>query len=340
MNRPHRIIHALVALLILLASVGVVACGSDDDGGGGGDGEASAGQKLTPVEFQLSWLPGGDNLWAWAGKAQGFFEEEGIDLQIKHSNDPTASIKLAASGERPMAIAYTGDIIISASKGQKVVSIWALTDRSPFGLISIDSEGGIKSPKDLEGKRVGVTSLPIDQAFFDNMLAEAGVDKDKVKIVDPSQSGIQQVIQGNIDATSAVVEYEPVVLENKGIDDYTFLYYSDYGAPDAPFYSVVANPDWLSEPKNQEIARGFVRAIRKSVKWTDENTDEAAELLTEEFPEQDPELNAAIWRAEMRIHGDGSHDPSKYQGLTDFLEERDFLDGPVDIKEIQTNEYQ
>jgi putative hydroxymethylpyrimidine transport system substrate-binding protein len=331
--RQSRFVAALIAVLLLTVLV-VSACGDDDDDGDGGGG---ADQELTSVDFQLSWLPGGDNLGFWAGQDQGFYEEEGIDFNIKHSNDPTASIKLAASGEVPMAIAYTGDILFSAAQGSEVKSVFTLTDSSPFGIISL-GDSGISTPKDLEGKRVGVTSLPTDQAYFDNMLREAGVDKSNVDVVDPGQGGIQQVIEGNLDATSAIVDYEPAVLESQGIEDYNFMFYSDYGAPDAPFYCIVVNPAWLQD--NEDVVRAFIRATRESFDWTDENVDEATQIFIDQFPEQDPELIKQIWTAEAEIQGDGSHKPAQWEELARFFEERGLLEKPVDTEELYTNDYQ
>jgi putative hydroxymethylpyrimidine transport system substrate-binding protein len=331
MQRLRLLASALIAALLVSALL--VACGGDDDDGDGG----AANRELTRVDFQLSWLPGGDNLGFWAGEAQGFYEEEGIDLNIRHSNDPTASIKLAASGERPMAIAYTGDILFSAAKGSRVISVFALTKSSPFGIISL-GEAGITEPTDLEGKRVGVTSLPTDQAFFERMLNEAGVDRSKVKVVDPGQEGIQQVIQGNLDATSAIVDYEPAVLENEGIDDYNFMFYSDYGAPDAPFYCIVVNPDWLKE--NENVVKAFIRATRKSFDWTDAHVDEAADIFIEEFPEQDANLVKEIWTREAKIQGNGSNDPAKWDDLAEFFRNEGLLEKPVDTRKLYTNKYQ
>jgi putative hydroxymethylpyrimidine transport system substrate-binding protein len=327
----RRFLAAFLAVSLLAGSV-ITGCGSDND-----DGDGRAAQPLTTVDFQLSWLPGGDNLGFWAGQAQGFYEEEGIDLNIKHSNDPTASIKLAASGEVPMAIAYTGDILFSAARGSEVKSVFTLTESSPFGIISL-ADAGIKTPKDLEGKRVGVTSLPVDQAYFDNMLEEAGVDKRAVEVVDPGQGGIQQVIEGNLDATSAIVDYEPAVLESQGIDDYNFMFYSEYGAPDAPFYCIVVNPAWLQE--NEDVVRAFIRATRKSFDWTDQNVDDATQIFIDQFPEQDPDLIKNIWTAEAEIQGDGSHKPAQWEGLARFFRKRDLLDRPIDTQDLYTNEYQ
>jgi putative hydroxymethylpyrimidine transport system substrate-binding protein len=331
MHDMRRRTYALLAFLVLVASISVAACGSDDNSSDEGSGD----QALTPVDFQISWLPGGDNLEFWAGDAEGIYEDHGIDLNIKHSNDPTISIKLAASGERPMAIAYTGDIIFSAAEGSKVKSVFALTESSPFGVVSA-ADSNINTPQDLVGKKVGVTSLPIDQAEFNNMLAEAGVDKSEVDVVDPGQSGVQQVIAGNLDATSAVEDYEPVVMASEGVES-SFMKYSDYGAPDAPFYCIVVNPEFQAQ--NSDVVAEFVKATQESITWTNENTDEAVDHFIKEFPEQDPEIVKGIWTRESEIQGDGTNDPAKWQDLADFLLDQGLLDKPVDTKELYTNEY-
>jgi ABC-type nitrate/sulfonate/bicarbonate transport system substrate-binding protein len=332
MNDKRRRYSALLILFVLAASVLMAACGSDDDDGGNG---GSGDQALTTVDFQLSWLPGGDNLEFWAGQAEGIYEDHGIDLNIRHTNDPTLSIKLAASGERPMAIAYTGDILFSAAQGSKVRSVFALTESSPFGIVS-PADSGIETPQDLVGKRVGVTSLPTDQAFFDNMLSEAGVDKSEVEVVDPGQSGVQQVLQGNLDATSAIEDYEPVVMAAEGVES-NFMFYSDYGAPDAPFYCIVVNPEFQAE--NSDVVAEFVAATQESIEWTNENTDEAVDIFIEQFPEQDPEIIKGIWEKESQIQGDGTNDPEKWQTLADFLLEQDLLEQPVPTEDLYTNEY-
>jgi ABC-type nitrate/sulfonate/bicarbonate transport system substrate-binding protein len=323
----------LVLALSLFASIFVAACGGDDDENGNGE---VAGEELTPVDFQLSWLPAGDNLAFWVGDAMGFYEEEGIDLNIRHANDPTVSIRLVATGERPMGIAYTGDIIFSEAQGSTVKSVYALTETSPFGIISLE-DAEIEAAEDLRDKRVGVTTLPVDRAFFNTMLDTAGVPRDEVDVVDPGQAGIQQVIQGNLDGTSAIINYEPAVLEAEGIDDYNYVFYADYGAPDPPFFCIVVNPEWLED--NENVVAAFVRATQRSFEWTTENIDEAGEIFVEEFPNEDPELAQEIWMRQMEIAEDGTNDPEKWQELADFFEAEGLIEEPVDVEELFTNEF-
>jgi ABC-type nitrate/sulfonate/bicarbonate transport system substrate-binding protein len=330
-TRSPRRRHLAIASVLCAAAVGLAACGSSDTG------TATTGSSgLVPVKFQLSWLPGGDNLEFWAGQAQGIYKKHGIDIDIVHTNDPTLSIKAAATGQVPMAIAYTGDVLVSASKGEPVTMTYALTKSSPFGIISL-KKSNIKTPKDLVGKTVGVTSLPIDQAEFKNMLETAGVNPDDVKTVDPGQGGIQQVIQGNLDATSAVADYEPAVLESQGINAYNFMYYSDYGAPDAPFYGIVGNPTWLKN--NPDVMKNFLAATRESVAWTNDNTDEAVDIFHKQFPEQPKSLVKAIWQRESDIQGDGTVDPAKLEALEKFLRDSGQLTGKVNINDVYSNDF-
>src|SRR5688572_14015195 len=124
-------------------------------------GGTSEPAELIPLEFQISWLPGGDNLAFWMGVEQGFFADEGLEVTIRSSNDPTQSIRLAAAGELPMVQAYTGDVIISASQGDPVISLFDLTALSPFGIVTMP-DSGLVTAEDLAGTTIGVTTLPID----------------------------------------------------------------------------------------------------------------------------------------------------------------------------------
>ena len=79
------------------------------------------------------------------------------------------------------------------------------------------------------------------------------------------------MIAGNLDGTSAVLTYEPIILEAEGYPDSNFIFYSDYGAPDAPFFNIVANPEWLAD--NGDVATAFINGYRNAVAWTNENTE-------------------------------------------------------------------
>ncbi len=335
MHRSKRFIPvALLMLAALVAAVLVTGCGSSDSETSAPGG--SSGGKMTKVDFQLSWLPGGESMGYFVGKEKGFYEEEGIDLNIGYANDPTLSIKLIASGEKPMGVAYSGDIVFSAAKGSDVTSVFTLTEGSPFGLVSKEDED-IKTPQDLMGKTVGVTSLPTDQAYFDNMLEEAGVDKSQVKAVDPGQNGVAQIIQGNLNATSAIEDYEPIILASKGYPDTNFMNYSEYGAPDAPFYNIVVNPDWLKG--HEEVVKAFLVATRKSFNWTSEHIDEATKIYIEEFPEQESELASELWCAERKIGGDGTNRPKAFDELNEFFLKQQLIDQKVDVSKLYSNEY-
>jgi putative hydroxymethylpyrimidine transport system substrate-binding protein len=342
MHQPFKRPFLTVALIAAasLAIWALSACGSSNgstssSGSESGDTNSESGE-LTPINFQLSWLPGGESMGYFVGQEKGFYEEEGIDLKVEYANDPTLSIKLIASGEKPMGIAYGGDIVFSAAKGSDVTSVFTLTEGSPFGLVSLAKEN-IKSPKDLVGKTVGVTSLPTDQAYFDNMLEEAGVDKSEVNVVDPGQSGVSQIIQGNLSATSAITEYEPIILESEGFSETNFMPYSEYGAPNAPFYDIVVNPGWLKE--HEDVVEAFLRATRKSFNWTSEHLKEATNIYIKKFPEQEADLSSKLWCSEREIGGNGENQAASFEELNEFFVKTKLISKEVDASKLYSNAY-
>ena len=76
-----------------------------------------------------------------------------------------------------MAILDIHDLGIAREKGRDLVGVMALVQRP---LAAVLAQPGIRSPKDLEGKRAGVTGLPSDSAVLRSVVAGAGGDPDRV----------------------------------------------------------------------------------------------------------------------------------------------------------------
>ena len=77
-----------------------------------------------------------------------------------------------------MAILDIHDLGIAREKGRDLVGVMALVQRP---LAAVLAQPGIRSPKDLEGKRAGVTGLPSDSAVLRSVVAGAGGDADRVR---------------------------------------------------------------------------------------------------------------------------------------------------------------
>jgi NitT/TauT family transport system substrate-binding protein len=320
-------IRRTAVALLAAGALTLSACGGESDS------EASGLDKL---EFQLNFVPGGSTLHYFTGVYKGFYEDEGLDVTIRSANDPSLSVKLVSNGERKIGAVYSGDAISATSNGAGITVVRSNQNQNEFGILAL-ADAGIDTPEDLIGKKVGVTDLAVDKAFFQAMLDNVGIDNDDVEVVNPGFGGVQQLLQGNLDATSEVTSYGPLVMEQEG-RDYVFIPYRDFGAPDVTFSAIAVNNDWYEQSENKDIVERFLRALLKAQEWTEANLDEAAALFVEEFPESDKGTVMAQFEAGQVTLGDGESDLDEWQKLADLLLETGAIENEVDVNEMVTND--
>src|SRR5690606_16629663 len=120
----------------------------------------------------------------YVAQEKGYFEEEGIELDIQFPANPTDPINLAAAGKVTLGITYQPDVIIARSEQDIGVKSIGVLVRSPLNHVAFLKESGIESPKDLEGKNVGYTGIPLNEAMLQTMMNVDGADYSKVNMVD------------------------------------------------------------------------------------------------------------------------------------------------------------
>jgi NitT/TauT family transport system substrate-binding protein len=54
--------------------------------------------------------------------------------------------------------------------------------------------------------------------------------------------------------------------------------------------AIIANNDWLKDPKNQDLLRGFLRATQRGWQYAAENRREAAEIFVKSKPTIPPNI--------------------------------------------------
>jgi NitT/TauT family transport system substrate-binding protein/putative hydroxymethylpyrimidine transport system substrate-binding protein len=105
---------------------------------------------------------------------------------------------------------------------------------------------GIGRPRELEGKRVGVTGAPSDEAVLRAVVEGDGGDYDRVERTTIGFSAVPSLIAGRVDAVVAFWNAEGVALRERGLRTREFRL-DDYGAPSYPELVLVARRDGLTE---------------------------------------------------------------------------------------------
>jgi putative hydroxymethylpyrimidine transport system substrate-binding protein len=194
----------LIALLALLAG-----CGGDDSGGSPDEGTVA-------LDFQPNAVHAG-------------IYQSG--LRIRVPGQSTDSLKLLAAGRADMSVVDIHDLGLAREAGSDIVGVGALVQRPLAAVIA--RRGDVRRPRDLEGKRVGVTGLPSDEAVLRAVVEHDGGDYDRVKKVTIGFSAVPSLIEGKVDAVVAFWNAEGVTLRRRGVPTREFRV-DDYGAPRYP----------------------------------------------------------------------------------------------------------
>ena len=229
-----------VILASVLTVVGLSACGSSTTSSSAG-GSASATSEtssaaetnsdLEDFDLVLDWYPNAVHSFIYDAIDKGYFEEEGLNVNIlfpSNNNDP---ISLSAVGKVDAGLYYQDDIIMAkANEDVPVVTIGTVV-REPLDTISFLKSTGITRPKDLEGKTLGTTGVEFGDALIKKMMENDGSSIDKVNVVNVGFDLMSAMTTGNVDATfGCFINHEIPQLEKEGFE-MGYFRPSDFGIP-------------------------------------------------------------------------------------------------------------
>jgi len=142
--------------LAVLAMV-AAACGGDDGAGdddAGGTDDTAAPVELTPVRLQLQWFAQAQFAGYYAAVAEGFYEEEGLDVTILEGAVDIVPQQVVATGGAEFGLAWVPKALVSNTEGAGLVNVAQVFQRSGTLMVSW-ADSGIESPDDWAGKTVG-----------------------------------------------------------------------------------------------------------------------------------------------------------------------------------------
>ena len=124
----------------------------------------------------------------------------GLDVRPRVPSDPSAPIKQVAAGRTDLAISYEPEVLLARKQGLPVVAVAALVQR-PLTSVMATRKSGVRSVRDLRGKRVGTAGIPYQSAYLKTILARANVPVLSVKETNVGASLLAAMLSGKVDAT-------------------------------------------------------------------------------------------------------------------------------------------
>jgi putative hydroxymethylpyrimidine transport system substrate-binding protein len=231
---------------------------------GAGCGEKSESSDEAPatrsLDLVLDWFPNPDHVAIYEAEARGYFEQVGLEVRTHVPSDPAAPIKQVAAGRADLAISYEPEVLLARERGLPVVSVAALVQRPLTSLIAT-RKSGVRSVRDLRGKRVGTAGIPYQSAYLKTILARAKVPESSVKETNVGASLLPAMLSGKVDATlGGFWNVEGVELRQRHADP-TVIPVDRLGVPDYNELVFVANADRLDDARDD--LRLFVSAVAR-----------------------------------------------------------------------------
>ncbi len=188
-------------------------------------------EETEKVSIMLDWYPNAVHSFLYVAEEKGYFEDEGIELDIQFPANPTDPINLAAAGKVTMGITYQPDVIIAKTEQDITVKSVGVLVQSPLNHLGFLEESGITSPKDLEGKTIGFTGIPLNEAMVETMMETDGADFNSVTMVDVGFKLSSSIVSKKADASIGMfINHEFPMLEYEGYSP-GHLDPTDYGVP-------------------------------------------------------------------------------------------------------------
>jgi NitT/TauT family transport system substrate-binding protein len=140
----------------------------------------------------------------YVGQKMGFFEQEGLDVKVNYSHGDSVSMQAIDTGQAQVMSGTPEALIRSYEKGLHGVLFYQVYQKLIYS-VAVPEGGKIKSPKDLAGKTIGVSSMGSTGLIIAKVVAkDAGVDPASLKFlpVGTGQRALGALKSGQVDALS------------------------------------------------------------------------------------------------------------------------------------------
>ena len=297
-----RIIRRALAVAAGIATaVTLTACGGGTpapSGSGSPAGSESPATSVAPLEsaaFQLGWIPNVESMAPIVASAKGYFDAEGVKVELLPGGPEVTTDAQIVSGNALMGSMSSEGLANSIKAGAPLVAIGAIYQTSSSAIIT-KADSGIKEPKDLEGRKFGISQT--DARVYTPFFKLTGVDESKVILVQ-SGSDPASLISGEVDAMSGTLANQPIALAAQGVET-TVIRLADFGY-NRWSQLMVVRKDSLEDPQKRATVAAMLRALTKGLQTSVDDPEAAAQTVYDVYGEQlgldleQQKASAVVW---------------------------------------------
>lgn len=324
----NRITLVLVLLvLVLMNATFFSACENDGN--------------LEKVTVVLDYVPNTNHTGMYAALNLGYYEEEGLDVEIIEPADNTTTT-LIATGKGDFGISFQEDVTyaLSAEDPLPIKAIATIIQHNTSGFASYKGKN-ILSPKDFEDKTYAGWGAPSEEAVIEAVMKADGADYSSVNITVSDGSGYN-LLKDKVDFMWFFWAWDGIGAEHAGIPiNYIELKELD---PRLDYYTpvIITNNTLIEE--RPEVAEKFLKATQMGYEFCIESPTEAAEILYSHTEEYDLKMlvKSQEYLAEKFIDDApfwGVMDDEVWNRYTEFMLENGLIQKSISASDCYTNEF-
>ena len=232
-----------------------------------------APKPLKKISLRLQWLPMCQFAGYYVAKEKGFYEQEGLDVEILPGGPDFQSIPLVANRTNDFGVWTADAVLIAKSKDIPITGLSVFFRKSPLGYM-VMAESDIMEPKDFIGKKIGMIYGRDVEFAYVAMLNNAGVDR-KLMTEIPEKFNMALFYQGEYDVYSVYVYDQPYTARKDGYNvriispaDYGVEYYAD---------TLITSDKLIKD--DPETVEAFVRASVKGWQWALQHKEDTVNIV-------------------------------------------------------------
>ncbi len=277
----------------------------------------------------------------YVAQEQGFFADEGLEVEIRHSGGGGEHLQLLVAGRAHITTQDAAVLLKRrADPGLPLVSIGLIGQRGQQAFVAL-AESGIHSIYDWQGRKIGFKGTPPPDLLA--LLDEAGLSESDVELINVGFDP-RLLVEGLVDVYPVFTSNEPYRLQSWGYH-LNLWEAADYGIPTMGLTYVTTES--IIELDPERLTR-FMRAALRGIAYAEMHPQEAVEtVLQHTGPDADrdhmrymldTELSAARSPLTDR-HGIGWQTEAQWSALLESLLQYEAIARPIDVTTAFTNRF-
>lgn len=329
-------LRRLAPLLVVGLAV-AVSCGTAST-------TAPARGKRTHVTVMLDWTPNTNHSGIYLAKANGYYEQAGLDVSIVQPGQGADVNQVVGAGTVQFGISASEQLVPARAAGVPVVSVAAIIEHNTSSLISLRSSG-IERPRDLAGHTYGAFGGTFEKALVDALVACDGGDPGAVRFTQVGDADYRDGLTRHLyDAVWVFDGWDVIRIADIDKVPLTRIPFIDHTDCIPDWYTPILVTSERLISKDPALVRAFTRATAHGYRDAMADPSAAAKALLAGAEGLDPDL---VRRSAVYLAGRyaatpsawGHQDQEVWSTFVAFLERNKIVKGGFDTRAAYTNAF-